>query len=370
MTTHSGGYRRILMTLDAVGGVWRYAMELAQTLKSCGYNTLFVGFGPQPSRSQREEAAAIGELVWQPQPLDWMVDDERELDGIGNAIEALADAHDIDLIHLNLPSQAAQLRSRRPVLAVSHSCVVTWWHAMRGEPLPADWHWKKALNEKGFASVDAIVSPSESHSALLHTCYRLPQEISVIHNAMAGELHDGVKEPFAFAAGRWWDESKNARVLDQAARRATWPILLAGSTRSLSGQVIELSHAVHLGELSHHALLGHVRRAGVVVSPSLYEPFGLLPLEGARAGAALALADIPTYRELWEGCALFFDPHDPDTLVAVLDRYASDPAAREEMGRRALQRSLAYMPHNQAAAMANLYDFHLAPAKASRAGGA
>ena len=369
MSVHTRS-RRILMTLDAVGGVWRYAMELGEAIKPLGYHTLFVGFGLKPSLAQTMEAQRIGDLEWLPQPLDWLADDERDLDGIGEAIESLASDQAIDLIHLNLPSQAANLSSRRPVVAVSHSCVVTWWQAMRSEPLPSDWLWKKRLNETGFANSDAIVAPSESHAALLRSCYSLPLEVSVIHNAMAADLGGGPKEPFVFAAGRWWDESKNARLLDQAARAAAWPIRMAGSTHSPSGQTVELLHAEHLGELSYGTLLDQVRRAGIVVSPSLYEPFGLLPLEGARAGAALALADIPTYRELWEDCALFFAPTEPDALVAVINRYAEDPMVREEMGRRAVRRSQTFTPHNQAAAMASLYDFHLAPARSRRAGGA
>ena len=38
---------------------------------------------------------------------------------------------------------------------------------------------------------------------------------------------------------------------------------------------------------------------------ALYEPFGLAVLEAAQAGCALVLSDIPTFRELWDGAALF-----------------------------------------------------------------
>src|SRR5690554_4687797 len=101
--------RRILMTLDAVGGVWRYSMELARALKPLGVDTLFAGFGPGPSPEQECEAMGIGDLVWTSQPLDWMAKDERALDIIGPTLEELADAYDIDILHCNLPSQAARL---------------------------------------------------------------------------------------------------------------------------------------------------------------------------------------------------------------------------------------------------------------------
>jgi glycosyltransferase involved in cell wall biosynthesis len=46
----------------------------------------------------------------------------------------------------------------------------------------------------------------------------------------------------------------------------------------------------------------------VFVSASRYEPFGLAVLEAARAGCALLLSDIPTFRELWAGAAAFVRP--------------------------------------------------------------
>ena len=66
--------RRTLMTLEAVGGVWRYAMDLAATLRDHGVTTVFAGFGPLPSEAQRQEAEGIGELVWNNAPLDWTAD--------------------------------------------------------------------------------------------------------------------------------------------------------------------------------------------------------------------------------------------------------------------------------------------------------
>src|SRR5690606_37574079 len=80
--------RRILMTPAAFGGVRRYALDLAASPKWHRYARLSAGSGPEPAAAQVEEAQRIGELVWQPHPLDWMVNDERELDGIRDAIEA------------------------------------------------------------------------------------------------------------------------------------------------------------------------------------------------------------------------------------------------------------------------------------------
>ncbi len=52
-------------------------------------------------------------------------------------------------------------------------------------------------------------------------------------------------------------------------------------------------------------------KAAIVVSPSVYEPSAWWRWKPRVRAPALVLADIETYRELWEGVALFADPGDP-----------------------------------------------------------
>ena len=164
--------RRIIMTVDAVGGVWRYAMDLAEALRDAGVETVFAGLGPGPSTEQRRETARIGTLEWLAAPLDWMVDDESGLDAVPALLAELALKRFVDLLHLNLPSQAAGLAVELPVVAVSHSCVATWFDAVRGSGLPRDWRWQKRRNRQGFDRADVVLAPSRSHAAALARCSR------------------------------------------------------------------------------------------------------------------------------------------------------------------------------------------------------
>ena len=72
-------HRRILMTCDAVGGVWRYAVDLAGALKERGTDVVLAVLGPPPTLEQRREAQAVATLVDVDLPLDWMVDDPDAL---------------------------------------------------------------------------------------------------------------------------------------------------------------------------------------------------------------------------------------------------------------------------------------------------
>lgn len=354
--------RKVLMTLDAAGGVWRYAMDLAAGLKPLGVETVFVCFGGPPTDAQALEAAALGRLHVPGAPLDWMVESEAELSAVPDIIADIARKEQVDLVHLNLPSQAAGLDVPVPVVAVAHSCVCTWFHAVRGTPVPPDWAWHRDINRRGFDRADAVLMPSQSHAALSETVYGPIARLQVVLNATRTDPAPGARAPFVFAAGRWWDDGKNGAVLNAAAPDLDWPLWMAGPNRGPSGQYVELGQTDHLGERSHAETMALMTNAAIVVSPSLYEPFGLAALEAARAGAALVLADIPTYRELWDGVALFADPRDPASFAAAINRFAREPALRTQLGEQARQRSAHFTPERQAASMGALYSRLLRPA--------
>jgi glycosyltransferase involved in cell wall biosynthesis len=347
---------RMLMTVDAVGGVWRYAMTLARSLGTHGVETAFLSFGPEPGPEKRREAAAIGPLSCTSAPLDWMAATAGELSGVAGAIGGAAEAADAELIHLNLPSQAAELDAVQPVVAVSHSCVTSWFKAVRRSPLPADWAWQADLNGLGLARADAVVAPSRSHGELLAQCYGPIANLAVVPNASSGHADTADKSlPFVFAAGRWWDEAKDAVTLDTVGELSMWPILAAGATQGPQGQSHSFSHVRSLGERDHDTVRGIAAHAPIFISPSVYEPFGLAVLEAAQTGAALVLADIPTYRELWEGAALFAQPGDAKGFAHAINRFVENHTLRQVMGTRAAERAERYSVEAQAEAMLGVY---------------
>jgi glycosyltransferase involved in cell wall biosynthesis len=360
--------RRILMTLDAIGGVWRYAMDLGAGLRRAGVEIVFAGFGPSPGAAQTREAGSIGRLVWLDAPLDWMTDDERALDAVPDLIAGLAYDYDVDLVHLNLPSQACGLQLDVPAIVVSHSCVVTWFHAVRGTPLPDAWHWQQRRNRAGFDAAAAVLAPSSSHAEMLRACYGPIAGLETVYNAVRDDLPSGTRSNYVFAAGRWWDEGKNGAVLDRAAADTLWPVIMAGPTQGPGGPSLSLQHAEARGEIGNAEVRRLMAGAGIVVSPSIYEPFGLAALEAARAGTALVLADIPTYRELWDGAALFADPRDPTALAEAINELAGDRILRRQLGQAARRRSELFTLDAQTTAMLGVYSAAITSAAPSLAG--
>lgn len=346
---------RVVMTTDAVGGVWRYALDAAAELRGDGVAVTLVGLGPRPDDRQNAEVETAGiPLFWLDTDLDWTVDDFAGARCVGLALDAFVRNLRPHLLHINTPALAPFVSAHVPQLVATHSCLATWWQATKGTPLPDEWQWHRRLTGLGLANGDIAVAPSAAFAAAVQREYGPLRHMRVVHNG-GRPIAPGRKGAFALSAGRWWDEAKNAAVLKAAAERTIWPVQVAGALRGPRGDGIEAGPLQWLGELPHGQLAEWIAQAPVFVSLSLYEPFGLSVLEAASAGAALVLADIPTFRELWGGCAVFVDPSDPGAVAAALDDLAGDPARRERLGADASMRARDFSLRRQADGLLDAY---------------
>ena len=361
---------RVLMTADAVGGVWTYALDLAGGLAAQGVETVLAVLGPAPAADQAEAARAVSGLRLLPTdlPLDWLADTPEEVEAAGTALAALAVEARADLVHLHSPALAAGAeRFPAPVVASCHSCVGTWWGAVRGGPLPPDFAWRARLVALGCAEAGALIAPTAAFAAATARFYDLAEAPVVVRNGRRPSkptAHGAA--PFAFTAGRLWDEGKNLHALDRAAARlaGSVPVLAAGPTDGPGGARIALRHARALGRLSGGDVARWLAERPVFVSAARYEPFGLSVLEAAQAGCALVLSDIPTFRELWDGAAEFVPAEDDGALADAIGRGARDPAHRARLAAAARARAGRYTVEAMAAGTAAVYQSLLRRAEA------
>src|SRR4051812_40012544 len=195
---------RLLLVTDAVGGVWVYSLELARALKPLGIETLLAVTGPSPGDRQREDAADF-ELIDTGLPLDWLETSPGELRRAGTAIAALAASEGADLVQTCSAALLADVHFDRPVVAVQHSCVASWWAAVKRSELPPEFAWRRELVECGLKRASAVVAPSVAFAA----------ETSRLYDVSALAVHNGRRRPaqaplpqgqFVFTASRLWDE--------------------------------------------------------------------------------------------------------------------------------------------------------------------
>jgi glycosyltransferase involved in cell wall biosynthesis len=349
---------RILVTADAVGGVWQYSLDLARGLARLGIETLLAVTGPSPSEEQREAAAAIPklELVDTGFDLDWLAEDGAALAQAGEGIARLARAADADLVQLNSAALAAEAAFDMPMVVVHHSCVATWWEAVNGTDLPEDFAWRTRLVARGLAAADAVITPTTAFGERVQGCYGLAERPRTVHNGRTPlALPAAAPHDFVFTAGRLWDEGKNLGTLDAAAAGIGVPVRAAGPLKGPNGAEVIFDNIHCLGALGEAELGRWLAARPVFVSAALYEPFGLAVLEAAAAGCALILSDIPTFRELWDGVATFVPPRDERAFTDAIAALVGDDFERAVVGRAARERAGRYTPDAMAAQMAAIY---------------
>lgn len=365
--------RRILLTTDAVGGVWTYTLDLARGLSTAGAEVLIVVMGPEagPERLEAAAAAANVTAVNSGLPLDWLAETPDEVLLAGRKLAELARAQHCDLVQLHAPAFAAGCDAGMPVVSVHHSCLATWWAAVRpGEPMPEDFRWRSELVARGLRASDAVVAPSTAHAHAVAQSYGLAATPLAIRNGRAAAESDvtdaATRAPFVLTSGRLWDAGKNVAALDRAAAHLDVPVMAAGPVQGPDGEARSLPALRVLGQQSPEAMRYWLSQAPVYASAARYEPFGLGVLEAAQAGCALVLSDIPTFRELWAGACLFVPPEDDAAIAAAIRHLFDTPASLRRLSARARHRARLYTAEAMVTDMSRLLVNLLALGRISR----
>lgn len=353
---------KVLMTADTVGGVWTYAVELIRALSPHGVEFALATMGARLSDAQRKQIAELPNVILHESEykLEWMENPWADVDASGQWLLEIESRFAPDLVHLNGYSHAA-LPWAAPKLIVCHSCVLSWWLAVHGEPAPVE-QWRRYRDRVtlGLRAADYIVAPSNAMLHSIETLYGfLAKSTAIIPNARNSSLfRPRSKAKFTFTAGRIWDQAKNIAALERVSEELEWPVVVAGedAQREHSGDGANRSARVRfLGGLQNTDIARWMSRAPIYCMPARYEPFGLSILEAALSGCALALGDIPSLRENWDGAAVFVDPSDDKSLAVALKWLIDNPVFRERCAYWARLRALAFKPERMAASYLSVY---------------
>lgn len=99
------------------------------------------------------------------------------------------------------------------------------------------------------------------------------------------------------------------------------------------------THVRFLGFVPDEMLAILYRLADVFVFPSLYEGFGLPPLEAMASGTPVVTSNLSSLPEVAGNAALLVDPYDPGAIAHAVERLLTDAALRAEMVARGLARA-------------------------------
>ena len=128
--------------------------------------------------------------------------------------------------------------------------------------------------------------------------------------------------------------------------RKRCPLVLVGikgwHTSVLEQQMAPLVSAgeIHqLGYVSREDLATVVAGAQALVYPSVYEGFGLPPLEAMASGVPVIASNVSSIPEVVGDTGILIDPQDVDGLTRAFEKLLTAPDVRQSMAQKALERS-------------------------------
>jgi glycosyltransferase involved in cell wall biosynthesis len=101
-------------------------------------------------------------------------------------------------------------------------------------------------------------------------------------------------------------------------------------------------HVRFLGFVPDQTLAVLYRLASVFVFPSLYEGFGLPPLEAMASGTPVVTSNVSSLPEVANDAAILIDPYDPAAIAEGIRQVLTDPALRAQLVARGLARVREY----------------------------
>src|SRR4051812_44108619 len=211
------------MTTDTLGGVFSYATSLASWLSSQGVQVTLATMGASLAPPQRAAAESAGARVRESTyRLEWMEEPWEDVRRAGDWLLALERELRPDVVHLNGYAHAA-LAWRAPVRVVAHSCVCSWFRAVRAEQAPECWSRYREVVAQGLAAA-RVIAPTHALLKMLRREYGGPRDGEVIFNGapLPHRARAVDKELFVLTAGRLWDPAKNVAALQAAASSVLW----------------------------------------------------------------------------------------------------------------------------------------------------
>lgn len=134
-----------------------------------------------------------------------------------------------------------------------------------------------------------------------------------------------------------------------SATRNRYPLVLAGGAgwenADLRDQIVEAQAEGwlrYLGFVDESVLPQLYAGARLFVYPSIYEGFGLPPIEAMASGTPVVASDRSCLPEVCGNAARLIDPDDPDRFVAAIEESLDDEEWQGEAVARGLERAKAY----------------------------
>jgi len=267
----------------------------------------------------------------------------------------------VDLFHA--PHYVVSPLTMCPFVVTIHDCI----HLRFPEYLPnrAAYYYARTVMSSSARRARRVLTVSRaSKQDILHFLKIPAEKIEVIYNALDERLAAApsaedvarveqrfqLTEPFVLYAGNIKPHKNLGRLIEafsllRQRGAGETKLLIIGDEVSKYQNLRRLVHRYQLhqyvrflGFVPDETLAVLYRLASVFVFPSLYEGFGLPPLEAMAAGTPVITSNVSSLPEVVGDAALLINPLDPSAIAGAMARVLEDRALRADLIRRGFER--------------------------------
>ena len=170
------------------------------------------------------------------------------------------------------------------------------------------------------------------------------ERISVVYNAIDSQLFRPLadvprpEERFVLCVSSIDPRKNFARLIEACQGLTAAKLYIVGNYNrvfSEQEQLTSTSEHIHfLGRVSDQELVKLYNQAACFIFPSLYEGFGLPPLEAMACGCPVLVSDIPVEREICGDAAQYFNPLEPNDMLHIITKYLTEADNIKEIMRQ------------------------------------
>lgn len=335
--------------LDPPTGVGRYTSHLGAALEARGVELTRYAIS---RGARRSSAAATWRVPTKLVQTSWRRFGRPAIDGLVGPV---------DLVHA--PNFVLPVTRKIPALVTIHDLSF-----LSDEAFPGG-HRLRDLVPWSIERAAHVLVPSAAVKAeLLDYSGVASERVTVTHEGVspvffgATPLSEatlarmGVRRPYALAVGTIEPRKNLPRLLDAWRRAALdgWTLVVAGP-KGWGPALPETPGVTLTGWVGDETLPGLLAGADLFCYPSLYEGFGLPPLEAMAAGVATLVGGYPAAAETVADAALVVDPRDVGALTGAIESLASDDSLRQRYARAGRARAASFTWEATATATLSAY---------------
>jgi len=205
-----------------------------------------------------------------------------------------------------------------------------------------------------------IITVSEFSKKEIVSILEVPEEkVDVIYNAVSEKFkyNPSIRKQNYILTVSSLDPRKNLRNLILAFKKANlkkYKLIIIGSKNKVFADVKiktlikEVSNVEFTGYVSDEKLIKLYQQAKLFVYPSLYEGFGIPPLEAMACGTPAVVSNVTSLPEIYGDAAYYVNPYDVNDIARGIYTVLKDENLQMELIRRGLERVKLFSWENSA----------------------